>query len=172
MHARLIHNKAFLQRLIFVEPEVALSDDRNPECIQYLRENHFPSIDSADLLNECKILPEQFIDDQKREYSVLYVVDSWKIVVELQPEEQPIFPNLKILTEAVFSIPPSNADPERQFSVVNEFKNKTSNGLQIASLNARCFITSSNGVYPGANALNFEPTAGHYVRFTKTMYDT
>ncbi|KAJ8671589.1 hypothetical protein QAD02_002848 [Eretmocerus hayati] len=102
MRARLIHNKAFLQRLIFVEPEVALSDDRNPECIQYLREDHFPSIDSAELLDEWKIIPEQFTDDQKREYSALDVVDFWEIVVELQAEEQPIFPNLKILTEAVF----------------------------------------------------------------------
>ncbi|KAJ8678069.1 hypothetical protein QAD02_013856 [Eretmocerus hayati] len=150
MRNRLLTKKDFLDRLIFVEPEMALAVDRNLDRILYLREHHFPSIDAAELTR---------------------VDDSGKIVVELKEGERLVFPNLKELTEAISSIPHFNAEPEQDFSVVTELTSNKGNRTGLYLLDARCSLRFFNRQYPENTAFNFEPKRGNFDRFNQRMYE-
>ena len=61
----------------------------------------------------------------------------WKKIVRNK------YPNLKSLVNAVRSLPHSNADPERMFSLLTDLKTKKRNKLSNACVNATCTFKSA-----------------------------
>ena len=53
------------------------------------------------------------------------------------------YPNLKYLLNAVRSLPNSNADSERIFSLLPDLKTKKRNKLSSVSVNASCVLKST-----------------------------
>ena len=68
---------------------------------------------------------------------------------------------LNKLAEAIFSLPHSNAEPERTFSDVKEIKDEKGNSTTTSLLNARCFGRSYCNAY-GFNELNYEFAKKHF----------
>lgn len=54
-----------------------------------------------------------------------------------------MFPNLKSLVEIVLSLPHSNAEAERIFSILTDVKNKKRNQLSHDTISSICVIRSS-----------------------------
>ncbi|EFN74057.1 hypothetical protein EAG_02586, partial [Camponotus floridanus] len=52
------------------------------------------------------------------------------------------YPNMKFLLNAVRSLPNSNADPGRKFSLLTDLKTKKRNELSSACINASCVLKS------------------------------
>jgi len=74
----------------------------------------------------------------------LEIDDMWKRIFEKKNfNDDRIFPNLEKLVHAIFSLPHSNAEAERIFSIVTDVKNKKRNRMNIENLNAICKIRSS-----------------------------
>lgn len=71
-----------------------------------------------------------------------------------------IFTNLDLLVEAVFSLPHSNAEAERIFSIISDIKTKKRNRLSIETMSAICIARSS---FPaaGINCVNFKVDSRH-----------
>lgn len=53
------------------------------------------------------------------------------------------YPNLKSFLNAVRSLPNSNADSERVFSVLSDIKTKKRNKLSVTNVNALCVLKSA-----------------------------
>lgn len=71
-----------------------------------------------------------------------------------------MFPTLELLLEAVLSLPHSNAEAERIFSIVSDVKIKKRNRLSSNTISAICKIRSyfqSENI----NCISFEPNKQH-----------
>jgi len=71
-----------------------------------------------------------------------------------------MFPNLELLVEAVLSLPHSNAEAERIFSIVTDVKCKKRNRLANDTISAICKIRS-HFQSEDINCINFEPDSRH-----------
>ncbi|KYN12793.1 hypothetical protein ALC57_15028 [Trachymyrmex cornetzi] len=71
-----------------------------------------------------------------------------------------MFSTLESLIEVMFSLPHSNAEAERIFSIVSDVKNKKRNRLSNDIVSAICIIRSSFQTQ-GNNCLNFEVEPRH-----------
>jgi len=100
-------------------------------------------------------LPFNFDKTEKNKLIELDVESFWNYIFKLKDESTGLrFPSLKSLISAVFSLPHSNAEPERKFSNVNEIKNEKGNKTGTKLLNVRCFLRPFDYAY-GINFLNF-----------------
>jgi hypothetical protein len=74
----------------------------------------------------------------------LEIDDMWKNIFEKKKfNDEPFFPNLQNLVYTVLSLPHSNAEAERIFSIVTDVKNKKRNRIDVNCLNAVCKVRSS-----------------------------
>jgi len=107
-------------------------------------------------------LPYVF-DDKERENLMKLEVESFYFILQVKNKSKIVlrFPTLKSLILIVFSLPHSNAEPERTFSDVSEIKDEKGNKTKISLLNARCFLRSIGNTF-GINALNFNSTEKHF----------
>lgn len=71
-----------------------------------------------------------------------------------------MFPNLDKLVTAALSLPHSNAEAERIFSIVTDVKNKKRNQISIKNLSAICKIRS-NFQATNINCHTFQVDAEH-----------
>lgn len=68
----------------------------------------------------------------------------WKEILQSQYSTNiDKYPNLKCLLNAVRSLPNSNADAERMFSILTNVKTKARNKLSTDSVNAMCVLKSA-----------------------------
>jgi len=105
---------------------------------------HFDFCDKSGLSFEWQILPTIFNNEEKNSLSNLEVDDMWNKIFEKKTcDGKPLFPNLEKLVYAVLSLPHSNAEAERIFSIVTDVKNKKRNRINIETLNAICKVRSS-----------------------------
>ena len=58
----------------------------------------------------------------------------WKNIIDCKNFEVKMFPNLESLVEIIFSLPHSNAEIERIFSIVTDVKNKKRIRIQVSLL--------------------------------------
>jgi len=94
----------------------------------------------------------------------------WKNILECKnSDDTKILPNLKFLVEIVLSLPHSNAEAERIFSIVTDVKNKKRNRLSNDTVSAICVIRFS---FQDANinCTNFQVDARHLELHTANLY--
>ncbi|KAL6417908.1 hypothetical protein ACFW04_014250 [Cataglyphis niger] len=75
----------------------------------------------------------------KKEWNALHLdfTTMWKEILKRT------YPNIKSLLNAIRSLPNSNADPERTFSLLTDLKTKKRNKLLSACINASCVLKSA-----------------------------
>jgi len=74
--------------------------------------------------------------------------------------DEPSFPNLKELVYAALSLPHSNAETERIFSIVSDVKNKKRNRINVTCLDLICKLRSNFQAH-NLNYHNFQVDSRH-----------
>lgn len=132
---------------------------RFPEIINAAK--YFGISDITTIANEWKILPSEFNDADKNILSNLEIVEMWKTIFEKKNvNNEPLFPNLEKVVYAALSLPHSNAEAERIFSIVTDVKNKKRNRISITSLDSICKIRSSFQAH-NINSRTFQVDSRH-----------
>lgn len=104
----------------------------------------FRNIDVKQLAYEWRTLPTIFNNSEKEELASLEIDDMWRKILDYKNfNDEKIFVQLKLLIEIVLSLPHSNAEAERIFSIVTDVKCKKRNRLANDTISAICKIRSS-----------------------------
>jgi hypothetical protein len=114
-------------------------------------------------------MPFTFDEKQLEYYSSLKVDLMWNELTEQNFQGEKKFANIGKLAKIVLSLPPSNAESERIFSVVNDVKTAKRNKIGDNTLNAMCVIRSlfrSNSI----NCATFHPNDEHFKLFNSSIY--
>lgn len=126
MIQRLPYNNEIFRKLKFLDPSVALREESRltfPDLKDIAR--HFQISDITALAYEWKMLPIVFDDADKTLLANLEIDDVWKNIFQKKNfNGKPSFPNLENLVHTVMSLPHSNAEAERIFSIVTDVKNR------------------------------------------------
>ncbi|XP_032690779.1 uncharacterized protein LOC116853718 isoform X2 [Odontomachus brunneus] len=142
---RFPYNDEILRELKFLDPEIALHEENRvlfPNLTNVAK--RFGISDITTLCNEWQILPSQFDDANKIVLANFEILEMWNTIFEKKNcNNEPFFPNLEKLVHGVLSLPHSNAEAERIFSIVTDVKNKKRNSISITSLDSICKIRSS-----------------------------
>lgn len=105
---------------------------------------YVPNIDTYGLDDEWNDIPYSFTQNEKNIYVEDEILKFWSIVENKKAlTGDLLFPNLIKIYKFVASLPDSNADAERIFSMVTDVKNKKRNRIGEPCLNAVCMIKSS-----------------------------
>ncbi|KYM93750.1 hypothetical protein ALC62_15647 [Cyphomyrmex costatus] len=163
MLKRLPYKGAFFQHLTFLNPDIALFDEARIKIkdLSCIAARIAKNINFSTLNYEWRILPSVFNNLKKKELACLEINEMWKKILEFKDcSEEQMFPNLEIIVEAVFSLPHSNAEAERIFSIVTDVKNKKRNRLSVETISAICIARSSFQA-EGTNCINFEVDSRH-----------
>lgn len=133
------------QQFQFVDPCIALNLNRtqNLNSLQILC-NHFSKlINTVDLLNEWHSLPTYFKEEERQKVKDAGIEEFWNMIAGIKDyNDELIFKNIFKLAEIVLSLPHSNAECERIFSIVTDAKTKKRNCLGNKTLNAIAVIRS------------------------------
>lgn len=144
MLQRLPYNNEIFRELTFLDSKVALSDKNRlifPDLTNIAR--HFGISDITTLAYEWRILPTVFNDAEKLLLENTEIDKMWKTIFEKKNfNDEPLFPNLEQLVYAALSLPHSNAEAERIFSIVTDVKNKKRNRINVTSLDLICKLRS------------------------------
>ncbi|XP_018370018.1 PREDICTED: uncharacterized protein LOC108765686 [Trachymyrmex cornetzi] len=140
MIQRLPYNNHIFRELKFLDPTIALHQESRltfPDLKNTAR--HFQISDITALAYEWRMLPIVFDDANKTLLANLEIDEMWKTIFQKKKlNNKSFFPNLENLVNAVLSLPHSNAEAERIFSIVTDVKNKKRNRIDVASLDAVC----------------------------------
>lgn len=112
-----------------------------------------------------------FDEQMKKELASLEIDEMWKNILNSKNfDGTKIFSNLESLVEVVLSLPHSNAEVERIFSIVTDVKNKKRNRLSNDTVSAICIVRSS---FQDANinCTNFEIDARHLELHNTPKYE-
>ena len=123
---RLPVDHIFLSKLNVFSPSMALFHDREKSFkdVSFVAKI-IDGFDKDALKNEWIALPLDFSTEKKKSLSQLSFDNMWKEILKCQyPNNMPKYPILKNVLNAVRSLPNSNADPERLFSLLNDLKTK------------------------------------------------
>lgn len=142
-----IHENSFLKNLVFLKPEIALSESRSNTSIDFklicetLGLTDFVVVD--EIINEWRTLPLTIEKNLKKKLIEESVEQFWWSLSKIKCfDETLLFPSLSKLAKMVLSLPHTNADSERIFSIVTAVRTKKRNKLGHDSLNAVCIIRS------------------------------
>jgi len=162
MLKRLPYRDIFFKQLAFLDPKIALFYEGRSEIkdLTYVA-TRIGHTDLTKLTFEWKILPSVFNDTEKKELALLDINKMWKKITEYRDSNgDKIFVNLELLVEAVFSLPLSNAEAERIFSIITNVKNKRRNNLSVETISAICIAWSSFQT-TDINCINFDIDSRH-----------
>lgn len=145
MLKRLPYNNKILCGLKFLDPNFALRDEKRLDISGLINvAEHFGQVDITALEFEWTILPTEFTDAEKNNLVLLEIDEMWSKIFEKQNfDDEPMFPNLEKIVYAVLSLPHSNAEAERIFSIVTDVKNKKRNRINVDTLDAICKTRST-----------------------------
>lgn len=145
MIQRLPYNNEICRELLFLDPNVALREESRlifPDLRNIA--THFQVSDITALAYEWRMLPFVLTDADKINFSTLQIDDMWKNILEKKESyNKPLFPNLEKLVHIVLSLPHSNAEAERIFSIVTDVKSKKRNRIDVSTLDAVCKVRFS-----------------------------
>lgn len=140
-YKRLPINNQFLAKLQIFRPEVALCEtgrEKSYNDLHFIAET-LTGFDQNILKNEWLTLPEKFTLMEKNQLASLNFDQMWINIFH----QSDSFPNLKLILNAVRSLPNSNADSERVFSFLPDIKTKKRNKLSNTIVDAICVIKSA-----------------------------
>ena len=133
----------FLSKLRVFEPHFALVDtdrDTSFKSVLFIAQK-LGSFDEDGLQKECSTLHLNFADAVK--LCTLAFDDVWKTVSLTRNDQGSYkYPCLQELLNSIRSLPNSNADAERSFSMLLDIKNKKRNRLCSTIVNAICVTKS------------------------------
>ena len=137
MQKRLPLNDFLFEKMSFLAPDKALNL-RNREGLEDLSDIAiFFKIDASSIFVEWRNLAVQFNDNERKQLESLRVDEFWWEVGKLEDFEQgKKYSNLCKLANIVMSLPHSNADAERIFSVVTDVRTKKRNRIGSEVMNA------------------------------------
>lgn len=154
----------------FIDPKIALSKNR-PLHLRKLENlsSRFGSIldDVTAVMLEWRSMPLQFENQEVEKLMNLKIEDFWFEISNYKNfNDKYLFKNVAQLAKYVLSLPHSNAESERIFSIMNDVKTKKRNKMDKGLLSAISIIRSH-----GVNALNFKPGEAHYENMkNKNLY--
>lgn len=98
---------------------------------------------------------------KKQKLANLEIDEMWAKILEFEDfNGEKMFPHLELLIQAVLSLPHSNAEAERIFSMVTDIKTKKRNRLSNKIVSAMCIVRSSFQA-EGINCTNFKVDFEH-----------
>ena len=171
---RLPISDPFFSQIQFIEPNVALSyDSRNTlptlETLLYKYEHLLPN--PKLLENEWRKLASYFDENEKELLRKKLPESFWSKISEITDlEESPVFENLSSLAKIILTLPHSNAETERIFSMVCDTKSKKRNKMDIELLTSLISITSSLQAQ-NKDCRDYEINEKHLAFHCQTMYD-
>lgn len=144
IHKRLPIADRFLSKLKVFQSQSALFDvDRETSfkdvCFIIKTIGGF---DEDELKKEWSTLHLNFSDSEKLNLSKLSFDEMWKQILQCQTKLVK-YPNLTLLLNAIRSLPNSNADSERIFSLLTDIKTKKRNLLSSSTINGICVLKSA-----------------------------
>ncbi|XP_076675389.1 E3 SUMO-protein ligase KIAA1586-like [Andrena cerasifolii] len=168
---RLPFNETFINSLDFLSPHVALdiTKHRNDQlsCILSKFKSKFIR---SDVLNEWHLLPFYFSNEETENLHVLSIPGFWHQIRNTNDiSGEYIFENISKLAELCLSLPHSNADVERFFSIVTEIKTKQRNSLNLQTIAALTRI-KLDLIDKNANSFDYEITDNMLNLFNNNMY--
>lgn len=166
IYRRLPIKNEFLQNLQVFHPAIALrSEDRETSLknVFYISRT-LGGFDEESLKEEWLQLPGDFNQSEKEIISKGNLDDTWQKIL-LNDTCGNKYPTLTNLVSAVRSLPNSNADPERTFSILTDLKSKKRNKLSAYSVNATCVIKSALKAR-GETAISMKVTDKHLSRMS------
>jgi hypothetical protein len=127
-------------------------------------------IDLTNLSVEWSKLPHVFSELDINNFKSMKVDQMWLKIAETKNfNEEDLFPNLGKLASLVLTLPHSNAEAERIFSVVTDIKTKKRNRIGSGTLNSMCVVRSSLQ-NKEVDCTTFKITRQHLDLHKKTMY--
>lgn len=128
---RLPINDNFFKEMTFLDPEIALNSSNRSDLMDMpLLKNHFKDfIDVYKLTEEWRQLPFSLSNSdivRLKSLGGVNIADMWKEISMLKNLmiDSTSFPNLSMLSKLILTLPHSNAEAERVFSIVNDVKTK------------------------------------------------
>jgi len=157
----------------FIEPSVALdlqSRSRLPS-LSLLKDNYNHLLDqNRDVGEEWRQLPVYFDEEEIRELRKKTNTDFWIFLTDVKDTDgEPVFKNLVCLVKLVLTLPHSNAETERIFSMLTDTKTKKRNKMGPELLNA-VLVTKSSMVAKEEDCRNKKITPEHYSFHNMSMY--
>nr|XP_012147785.1 PREDICTED: uncharacterized protein LOC105663456 [Megachile rotundata] len=175
MLVRLPLQDPFFKQLHFLDSKIALYDEGRQKIkdLTLIAKRVSNLIDVTELAFEWRILPSSFDDDDKKELIGLALDKMWKRILDVTNfDGEKMFPNLKSLVAIVLSLPHSNAEAERIFSIVTDVKNKKRNQLSNDTVSSICIVRSSFQS-KNINCANFEVDSRQLeLHNAQNLYDT
>lgn len=116
------YNDEIIRELKFLDASIALSTESRL-AFPDLRDvaGYFKISNITAFAYEWRMLPFVFEDDRKSLLAGLEVDDMWKTIFEEKDfNKDPLLPNLETLVQTVLSLPHSNAEAERLFTIVTD----------------------------------------------------
>ncbi|KYN22626.1 hypothetical protein ALC57_04972, partial [Trachymyrmex cornetzi] len=152
--AKEIRNKLFvkdefLSKLRIFEPKFALQqeDEKNSpnnsvQDVLFVAQR-FGGFDEEILKEEWQFLKKDFTSERKMTIINLHFDEAWKTIMTTKKANGKFrYPVLTKLINAIRSIPNSNADAERVFSVLTDVKSKKRNKLHPSNVQSLCVFKS------------------------------
>ncbi|XP_017886546.1 uncharacterized protein LOC108628855 [Ceratina calcarata] len=128
---RLPYTESFMRKLSFLIPEKALSLNKCDDDIEIIAKKFKSKVNVGDTMTEWRIMTFHFDKELREEMKKLNVCEFWERIKEVEDYAgKQKFNNMYTLAQICLSLPHSNAEIERLFSLVNEVKTKDRNGLK------------------------------------------
>lgn len=135
-----------MTKLQVFRPSISLLDSNRETSFQHISfiAKNLGGFNEESLRKEWFALPTDLTLKEKEELSKLTFDDMWKRILQCQLSNNTYkYPTLRNVLSAVRSLPNSNADPERTFSILTDLKSKKRNKLSSTAVNATCVIKSA-----------------------------
>ncbi|XP_066587622.1 protein FAM200A-like [Prorops nasuta] len=132
-----------LENLSIFGKDVTLFDqDREASSFQLMQIcRRLGNYNENEIINEWESLNVKESDIRKKYWSKLEFDDMWIAIYSAQNEKEELrYPQLRKLLSVVRSLPHSNAEAERCFSMLPDIKSKKRNRLVHETVNATCVI--------------------------------
>ncbi|XP_031826349.1 uncharacterized protein LOC116424286 isoform X2 [Nomia melanderi] len=124
------HNDKFLAALNFLNPEVALDNAKHTDQIEILLRKYPSKFNTEKMINQWFLLSKKPTENEQKNLRTLGVIEFWFSVSNLKDDlGNLLYDEIGKLAFLCLSLPQSNADVERFFSMITDIKNKKRNRL-------------------------------------------
>ena len=130
------------------------------------------ALDANALALEWRTIPQEINGIARERLQKMPVAEAWVELSEMRNyNEEPMFPQLSKLAKLVLSLPHSNADAERCYSIVTDVKTTKRNRLGSENLNAIAVVRTAFA-QKNVSSSSFLVKQAHLDKFTNDIYKT